>query len=341
MALIPSWKLLVVAAVLLGLSASQIVARTVPDASMVERHETWIVENGRVYKDETEKARRFHIFKDNVEYIESFNEARARPFKLAINKFADLTNDEFQSSRNGYKMVSNPKTGKASSFRYGNVTALPASIDWRKKGAVTGVKDQGQCGCCWAFSAVAATEGINQLKTGTLISLSEQELVDCDTTQDEGCNGGLMDNAFEFIITNHGLTTESNYAYKGVDGTCNTKEESSHVAKITGYEDVPSNSEAALLKAVANQPISVAIDASGSDFQFYSSGVFTGECGTDLDHGVTAVGYGKTSDGTKYWLVKNSWGAAWGENGYIRMQRDTGAAEGLCGIAMEASYPTA
>ncbi|KAL8511656.1 hypothetical protein ACS0TY_018169 [Phlomoides rotata] len=341
MALFPSWKLLVVAALLLVLSASRAVARTTPDASMVKRHEKWMVENVRVYKDETNKAMRFIIFKDNVEYIESFNEAGARPFKLAINKFADLTNEEFQASRNGYRTTSHPKTGKASSYRYANVSVVPASMDWRKKGVVTSVKDQGQCGCCWAFSAVAATEGINQLTTGTLISLSEQELVDCNTTQDEGCNGGLMDNTFEFIISNHGLTTESNYAYKGVDGTCNTKEESSHVAKITGYEDVPSNSEAVLLKAVANQPVSVAIDASGSDFQFYSSGVFTGECGTSLDHGVTAVGYGKTSDGTKYWLVKNSWGATWGENGYIRMQRGIGAAQGFCGIAMEASYPTA
>ncbi|KAL2475220.1 KDEL-tailed cysteine endopeptidase CEP1 [Abeliophyllum distichum] len=228
-----------------------------------------------------------------------------------------------------------------SSFSYENVTAVPSSMDWRKKGAVTGVKDQGQCGCCWAFSAVAAMEGINQLSTGKLISLSEQELVDCDTSEDMGCNGGLMDNAFEFIIKNHGLTTESSYPYDGTDGTCNTKKESSHAAKITGYEDVPANSESALLKAVAKQPVSVAIDASGSDFQFYSSGVFTGECGTDLDHGVTAVGYGTTTDGTKYWLVKNSWGTSWGENGYIRMQRDIDAEEGLCGIAMQASYPTA
>ncbi|KAI3466727.1 hypothetical protein Pfo_023390 [Paulownia fortunei] len=340
MALTPNWRLILAALLVLEMWASQATARTLPDASMVVRHEQWMTQYGRAYKDDAEKSKRFEIFKENVEYIQSFNEAGARPYKLAINKFADLTNEEFQASRNGYKMGSHPKSSKVSSFRYTNVTAVPPSMDWRKKGAVTGVKDQGQCGCCWAFSAVAAAEGINQLKTGNLISLSEQELVDCDTSEDQGCNGGLMDYAFEFIIGNHGLTTESNYPYEGVDGTCNTKKETSHVAKITGYEDVPANSESALLKAVANQPVSVAIDAGGSDFQFYSSGVFTGECGTELDHGVTAVGYGKTSDGTKYWLVKNSWGTSWGENGYIRMQRDIDAAEGLCGITIYTSSPS-
>ncbi|PIN18825.1 Cysteine proteinase Cathepsin L [Handroanthus impetiginosus] len=334
MAFISTWKLIFAVLLVLEMCASLATARTLSDASMVERHEEWMSQYGSSYKDDTEKAKRFGIFKKNVEYIESFNEAGTRPNKLAINKFADLTNEEFRTSRNGYKMRSHQKSSKVSSFRYANVTAVPSSMDWRKKGAVTGVKDQGQC-------AVAATEGINQLKTGKLISLSEQELVDCDTSEDQGCNGGLMDYAFEFIIKNHGLTTESNYPYKGVDGTCNTRKELSHVAKITGYKDVPANSESSLLKAVANQPVSVAIDAGGSDFQFYSSGVFTGECGTELDHGVAAVGYGKTSDGTKYWLVKNSWGTDWGEDGYIRMQKDIDAAEGLCGIAMEASYPTA
>ncbi|XP_059281803.1 senescence-specific cysteine protease SAG39-like [Lycium ferocissimum] len=340
MALTFNWKLAFAALLVLSMCASHATSRDLYEASMVQKHEQWMGHIGRVYKDDTEKAKRFKIFKDNVEYIEFVNKAGTRPYKLGINEFADLTNEEFIAGRNGYKISSHKKWPKITSFKYENVTA-PATMDWRTKGAVTGIKDQGQCGCCWAFSAVAATEGINKIRTGKLISLSEQELVDCDTSSDMGCEGGLMDDAFKFIIKNHGLTTESNYPYEGTDSTCKTSKESNHAAKITGYEDIPANSESALLKAVANQPTSVAIDASGSDFQFYSNGVFTGECGTELDHGVTAIGYGETSDGSKYWLVKNSWGTSWGENGYIRMKRDVDAEEGLCGIAMQASYPSA
>ncbi|KAJ0446774.1 putative fruit bromelain [Helianthus annuus] len=319
---------------------SHVASRLLSENSSYESHEQWMALYGRTYKDAAEKERRSKIFHDNVQYIQSFNNAMNKGYKLAVNEFADLTNEEFRTARNRFKAHEcSPST---SAFRYENVTAVPSSMDWRKKGAVTPVKDQGQCGCCWAFSAVAAMEGITQLKTGKLVSLSEQELVDCDTSGvDQGCEGGLMDNAFDFIVNNKGLTTETNYPYKGVDGTCNINEASNHAAAITGHEDVPANSESALLKAVASQPVSVAIDASGSDFQFYSSGVFTGDCGTELDHGVTAVGYGTSDDGTKYWLVKNSWGTSWGQEGYIMMQRDVEAKEGLCGIAMQASYPTA
>ncbi|XP_022739928.1 senescence-specific cysteine protease SAG39-like [Durio zibethinus] len=323
-----------------GALVCQATSRSLQDASMYERHEQWMARYGRVYQDKNEREGRFNIFKQNVARIESFNSANDKPYKLGVNQFADLTNEEFIASRNRFKghMCSN----KATTFKYENFTALPSTVDWRNKGAVTPIKDQGQCGSCWAFSAVAAMEGVTKLETGKLVSLSEQELVDCDTKgEDQGCQGGLMDNAFQFIQKNKGLTTESNYPYKGVDGTCNTNREANHAANINGHEDVPANNEEALQKAVANQPVSVAIDAGGFEFQFYSSGVFTGDCGTDLDHGVAAVGYGVDADGTKYWLVKNSWGTSWGEEGYIRMQRDVGAKEGLCGIAMQASYPTA
>ncbi|OAY78384.1 senescence-specific cysteine protease SAG39-like [Ananas comosus] len=328
--------------ILTTLWASHVSARELSDMSMVERHEEWMAENGRVYKDAAEKARRFEIFKSNAQLVDSFN-AGNHKYWLGTNKFADLTNDEFKATRTGFRTSKTTNTVKISKrFKYENVSAVPASMDWRTRGVVTPVKDQGQCGCCWAFSAVAAMEGITKLTTGKLISLSEQELVDCDVEgEDQGCEGGLMDDAFGFIISKGGLTTESNYPYRAMDGNCDAKKSASIAASIRGYEDVPANNEAALLTAVSQQPVSVAIDGGDYPFQLYSGGVFTGDCGTELDHAVTAIGYGTTSDGTKYWLLKNSWGTTWGENGYMRIERDVAAKEGTCGLAMEPSYPTA
>ncbi|EPS57605.1 cysteine proteinase, partial [Genlisea aurea] len=193
-------------------------------------------------------------------------------------------------------------------------------------------------GSCWAFSAIGSVESINAIKTGKLISLSEQELVDCDTT-DSGCSGGLMDNAFAFIIKNGGIDTESDYPYTAQDGTCNKVKLNTKVVTISGYVDVTPNSESALQAAVANQPVSVAIDAGGLSFQLYTSGIFNGICATLLDHGVVVVGYG-TSSGQDYWIVRNSWGTSWGESGYIRMKRNVASKSGQCGIAIEPSYPT-
>ncbi|XP_074582200.1 senescence-specific cysteine protease SAG39-like [Curcuma longa] len=309
--------------------------------SMAERYDQWMVQHGRVYSDDAEKQRRFDIFKSNVELIDSFNAAGKHKYSLGVNQFADMTTEEFKASHTGFKNTVTRPIGKGG-FRYENVSATPASVDWRAEGAVTPVKDQEMCESGWAFSAVAAMEGITQLTSGQLISLSEQELVDCDVNgEDYGCNGGVMDNAFVFIINNGGLATDVNYPYKGIDWTCSEEKSSPSAATISGFEDVPVDDEAALRKAVAHQPVSVAIDVSGSEFRFYEGGIFTRDCGTDVDHGVTAVGYGEASDGSKYWLVKNSWGAGWGEQGYIRMERDVDAKEGLCGIAMRASYPTA
>ncbi|RWR82997.1 low-temperature-induced cysteine proteinase [Cinnamomum micranthum f. kanehirae] len=303
-------------------------------------YEAWLVEHGKAYNALGEKEKRFEIFKDNLRFIDEHN-AEDHTYKLGLNRFADLSNEEYRALYLGTRTDSKRRFSRPKSdrYRYREGEELPDSVDWREKGAVAPVKDQGSCGSCWAFSTIAAVEGINKLVTDGLISLSEQELVDCDTSYNQGCNGGLMDYAFQFIINNGGIDTEEDYPYKAYDGRCDQYRKNARVVTIDGYEDVPVNDEKALQKAVANQPISVAIEGGGRAFQLYQSGVFTGRCGTQLDHGVTAVGYG-SENGVDYWIVKNSWGKSWGEKGYIRMERNlANTTSGKCGISMEASYP--
>ncbi|KAL9385973.1 hypothetical protein Peur_022983 [Populus x canadensis] len=308
------------------------------DDEVMAMYEEWLVKHGKNYNALGEKEKRFEIFKDNLMFIDQHN-SENRTYTVGLNRFADLTNEEYRSmylgTRTGHKKRL-PKTSDRYAPRVGD--SLPDSVDWRKEGAVAEVKDQGGCGSCWAFSTIAAVEGINKIVTGDLIALSEQELVDCDTSYNEGCNGGLMDYAFEFIINNGGIDTEDDYPYLGRDGRCDTYRKNAKVVSIDSYEDVPENDETALKKAVANQPVSVAIEGGGRNFQLYNSGVFTGECGTSLDHGVAAVGYG-TEKGKDYWIVRNSWGKSWGESGYIRMERNIASPTGKCGIAIEPSYP--
>ncbi|KAM0941531.1 putative chymopapain protein [Dioscorea sansibarensis] len=307
----------------------------------IDLFESWLAKHRKSYASFEEKWHRFEVFLDNLKHINERNKQISSYF-LGLNEFADMTHDEFKAKYLGLnrpQLPTSTRDVKTPNFKYENAVNLPKSMDWRKKGAVTAVKNQGACGSCWAFSTVAAVEGINQIVTGNLTSLSEQELIDCDTEFNNGCNGGLMDYAFSYIASKGGLHTEDDYPYLMEEGTCDEKRGELEVVSIDGYEDVPQNNEQSLIKALAHQPVSVAIEASGRDFQFYSGGVYDGHCGSELDHGVTAVGYG-TSKGQDYIIVKNSWGPKWGEKGYIRMKRNTGKPEGLCGINKMASYPT-
>lgn len=313
------------------------------DDEVMGLYEEWLAKNGKAYNSLGEKDKRFEIFKDNLKFVDEHN-SENRTYKVGMNRFADLTNEEYRSRYLGTRTDAKrrfvkSKVGLSRRYVVRGEEELPESVDWRTKGAVAPIKDQGDCGSCWAFSTVAAVEGLNKIKTGELIELSEQELVDCDRAYDAGCNGGLMDYAFQFIIENGGIDSESDYPYLGVDGQCDPTRKNAKVVSIDDYEDVPPFDELALKNAVAHQPVSVAIEASGRALQLYLSGIFTGECGMALDHGVAVVGYGK-ENGVDYWIVRNSWGASWGESGYIRMERNVVATyTGKCGIAMQASYP--
>jgi len=277
-------------------------------------------------------------FANNDDIIENHN-AQNLSYQLGHNKFSHLSLDQWrQYVRLGLSRpdASTPADSihEAPALR----SSIPASIDHTTLGSVTGVKDQGQCGSCWSFSTTGALEGAYHKKYGTLESFSEQNLVDCDTIRnggkDMGCNGGLMDNAFSWTIKNGGLASEASYPYVSgttkTSGTCSPKPLIAN-SKPLKYVDVAVNSDSALMSALAVQPVSVAIEADQAAFQLYKSGVFTATCGTNLDHGVLAVGYG-SDNGVDFYKVKNSWGTTWGEGGYIRFARGISQKEGQCGI---------
>ncbi|GIY62558.1 cathepsin L [Caerostris extrusa] len=278
------------------------------DQQLDEHWENFKKTFGKHYNDREEVIRRTiwerrvaDIVRHNLQY-----DLGLHSFRKGINEYSDMEHEEF--------------------------------VDWRDQGLVTPVKNQQQCGSCWAFSTTGSLEGQHMKKTGNLVSLSEQNLVDCSGPEgNQGCEGGLMDQAFEYIKDNHGIDTEQSYPYTAEDGTCHFKK-ADVGATVTGYVDIPTGDEDALKKAVATVgPISVAIDASHDSFQTYQDGVYDEpECSPDqLDHGVLIVGYG-TEDGSDYWLVKNSWGKTWGIKGYIKMSRNK---DNQCGIATQASYP--
>jgi C1A family cysteine protease len=296
----------------------------------------WADQYGKVYEP-TERDYRISVYYDNLAKINDHN-SKNFSWTMDVNKFADLTGDEFKALYTGGIRIPKKSLRRGGDGPF-NVSANPTSVDWTTKGAVTPVKNQQQCGSCWAFSTTGSVEGAWFLSNGTLVSLSEQQLVDCsDAEGNQGCNGGLMDDAFQYIITNKGITTEDAYPYTAQDGTCSSKGKPV-AATLSGYKDVTANSEVALETAIVQQPVSVAVEADQSVFQFYSGGVMDSACGTQLDHGVLAVGYGVDS-GKEYYKVKNSWGADWGEKGYIRLGRGSNFnPSGQCGIQMVASYP--
>ena len=260
-----------------------------------------------------------------------------------MNTYGDLTHNEFHDTMKGYqktKLSRFTKTKGCDEYHSNETINIPSSWDWRSEGGVTPVKDQGQCGSCWSFSSTGAMEGAWFVSTGQLVSLSEQQLVDCSTRYiNFGCNGGEMDHAFDYAIDN-GMCLEVDVPYLAETDSCSDSElNCNKVAYFSSCVDVPSKNEVALQEAVYMNPVSVAIEADTSVFQFYKGGVLNSEqCGTSLDHGVLVVGYG-TENNQDYWIVKNSWGSNWGENGYIRIAKSSSTStNGVCGIAMQPSF---
>ncbi|XP_033375677.1 cathepsin K [Parus major] len=324
------WPLLLVPAAL---------AQLHPERELDAQWELWKKTHRKQYNGKEDELTRRLIWEKNLKYINTHNLEHAlgvHTFELAMNHLGDMTSEEVVRTMTGLKVPRGHQRHNETLFVPDWTERAPAAMDWRKKGYVTPVKNQGQCGSCWAFSSVGALEGQLKRKTGKLLSLSPQNLVDCVANND-GCGGGYMTNAFEYVRQNRGIDSEDSYPYIGQDESC-MYSPTGKAAKCRGYREIPEGNEKALKRAVARiGPISVGIDASLPSFQFYSRGVYYDEsCNAEnINHAVLAVGYG-AQKGTKHWIIKNSWGEEWGNKGYVLLARNMNNA---CGVANLASFP--
>jgi len=291
---------------------------------------------GKQYDTFDEYMRCHKNFVNNYHVINVHNKLKHN-YQLGINQFSDMSHREFKAFVKSSSLeIERFHTIGNHDNTHGDV---PDTIDWRDRNAVTSIKNQQQCGSCWAFSATGSIEGAYAITKGKLVSLSEQQLVDCDKG-DNGCNGGIMTSAYEYVIKNGGLDSESCYPYEARDDTCRF-DKSCVSATISSYGTVSPNNDTAMVEALARQPVSIAIYAAGSTFQHYNGGVYDDPtCYSDqshLDHGVLLVGYGTTTDGKDYYILKNSWGTSWGKNGYMQIAR--GKNTNICGLLDMPCYP--
>ncbi|XP_075885396.1 cathepsin K [Nelusetta ayraudi] len=301
--------------------------------------EEWKITHKREYNGLGEEEIRRTVWEKNMRVIEAHNQEAAlgmQSFEMAMNHLGDMTSEEVYEKMTGLIVPLDSQRNATMTFNT-SVHRMPKSLDYRKKGWVTSVKNQGSCGSCWAFSSAGALEGQLAKSTKKLVDLSPQNLVDC-VKENDGCGGGYMTNAFHYVQENGGIDSEEAYPYRGEDQPCQYSPQGM-AASCKGYEEVPVGDEKALGSALYQVgPISVGIDAQLTSFQFYSKGIYyDSECDSEnINHAVLLVGYGVSARKKPYWIVKNSWGESWGKKGYVLMARNRG---NLCGIANLASYP--